>query len=78
MHLEIYLYKYHENLVKPLCNKVVLVFNLTQALFVYTTISMFRTLTPEVGVIKDEECRKCSGYTNIAQFEFLTLFIFGS
>ncbi len=35
-----YFYKCFENLVNPLCSKVILIFNLAQALYVYNTISM--------------------------------------
>jgi hypothetical protein len=32
--------KYYENLVNPFCSKVIPVFHLTNALYVYTTIIM--------------------------------------
>jgi hypothetical protein len=35
-----YFHEYHENLEETFCGKVILVFYLTQALYVYATISM--------------------------------------
>ncbi len=35
-----YFYKFYENLVNPLCSKVIPVFYLTHTLYVYTTNSM--------------------------------------
>jgi hypothetical protein len=37
-------YNYYEDLLNPLCSKAMLVFYLTQALYVYTSISMGATL----------------------------------